>query len=106
MLYGLSDVLPVAARSRITRCDLILILLLGDLERWTRSTTSPGSRWGRARRADSLVIVDRGFGGCRALHYPAAESDCSAVQSVHVQHQVREVSRVGERLWFGVRSFR
>jgi error-prone DNA polymerase len=54
-IYGLTEALPVPARGRITRRDLLL--QLGDLERWTRSTE------GRATTGRSARGAGRGARG-------------------------------------------
>jgi error-prone DNA polymerase len=47
-IYGLTEALPVVARGRITRRDLLLQLT--DLERWTRSLEGGASRTNQSRR--------------------------------------------------------
>jgi error-prone DNA polymerase len=57
-IYGLSEALPVPARGRITRRDLLL--QLGDLERWTRSTEGRG---GSGRATKTPPVKSRAGGG-------------------------------------------
>jgi error-prone DNA polymerase len=47
-IYGLTEALPVQSRGQITRRDLLL--QLGDLERWTRSTEGRAAPRGRGAR--------------------------------------------------------
>jgi error-prone DNA polymerase len=69
-LYGITDALPVPARGRLTRRDLLL--QLADLERWTRSTeTRPAGRAARGRRADAF---DRGVREAAARQSQAARA--------------------------------
>jgi error-prone DNA polymerase len=58
-IYGLTDALPVTTRGRITRRDLLL--QLGDLERWTRSTQGRGvTRSTKQDRQSQLALVGTG----------------------------------------------
>jgi error-prone DNA polymerase len=66
-VYGLTEALPIQARDRITRRDLLL--QLADLERWTRSvegraSTSSKSRAGARPQADG-GLVNAGPDGVR-----------------------------------------
>src|SRR4051794_14464779 len=58
-IYGLTDALPVPARGRITRRDLLL--QLADLERWTRSREGRAPM-SRAGKGGSVAGVDGGAG--------------------------------------------
>ncbi len=53
-IYGLTEALPIPARGRITRRDLLL--QLGDLERWTRSTEGR-ARAGRSAKGRGRVLA-------------------------------------------------
>lgn len=95
-IYGLTEALPIPARGRITRRDLLL--QLGDLERWTRSTegrsvkgrgrateNQPGQpgRSGQPGQSDQIGRL----GGADVVRSAAARQSQAAKPIVPVQSQ-------------------
>ena len=77
-IYGLTEALPVPARGRITRRDLLL--QLADLERWTRSTEGRPTT-GRARRGRGGTATARAMPSSEALISADAVRQAAARQS-------------------------